>query len=79
MNKSLKHVTLKRGCTGIISLEIFQVNIFQIHVTQRLVYCLMGKKYEAFHLKIGNVFFLQEVSLVYPALTTFTQEKNICG
>ena len=60
MNKSLKDITLKRGCTGIISLETFQVNIFQIHVTQRLVYCLMGKKYEAFHLKIGTVFFCKK-------------------
>ena len=29
MNKNLKNTTLRRGCTEIISLETFKVNIFQ--------------------------------------------------
>ena len=59
MKKYLKNITLRWGYIGIISLEIFQVNIFQTFATQGLGYCLMGGK-EKFHIKIGNMFFWQK-------------------
>ena len=58
MNQNLKDITLKRGYIGIISIENFLVNIFQIYATQPLGYCLM-EKYGTFRIKIGNDFFFE--------------------
>ena len=38
-------ITLRQGYTGIISLETFQVNIFQIYATQPMGYWLMEKTF----------------------------------
>ena len=53
----------------------FQVNIFQIHATQCLGYCLM-EKYLTFHIKFGKGFSLKETVLMYPTVTNFTQKKR---
>ena len=41
--KNLKNIILTQGYTGIISLETFQVHMFQIYAKQHVGLCFMEK------------------------------------
>ena len=72
MNKNLSNITLRRRYIGVISLETFSVNIFQIYATQYLGQTM----YKTFHTKTDNVFFSKETFQVYPTSTNLTQKRE---
>ena len=79
MNKNFtfKMLTLRRLCTEIIFLKTFQVNIFQIYVTQRLGYCLMEENMKRFLLRLGTFVFSKEAFLVYASFLLKERNKRM--
>ena len=72
MNKNLSNITLRRRYIGVISLETFSVNIFQIHATQYLGQTM----YKTFHAKTDNVFFFERNISGVSHLDKFNSKKR---
>ena len=72
MNTNLRNITLRRRYIGVISLETFSVNIFQIYATQYLGQTM----YKTFHAKTDNVFFFERNISGVSHLDKFNSKKR---